>query len=86
MPFFHVIVAPRVQPTDLPQATHRLYFLRGQSLSRAHAERISREILADPVTEAWSIDQPSRAADGHFIKITFLPGVTDSVPDIGKTP
>ena len=38
-------------------------------------------LLADPVTETWTIDQTTTSAQGHTIEITFLPGVTDSVAE-----
>jgi phosphoribosylformylglycinamidine synthase len=75
--------------TAIPEAAHqltidnvtgcrmvRLFFLRGD-LDHADADRISRELLADPVTEVYCIDE--RVSDGvdHSIDVTLLPGVTD---------
>jgi len=52
----------------------RLYFLQG-TLNTADADRLARELLADPVTETYAIG-PTHTAD-HTIDVTLLPGVTD---------
>jgi phosphoribosylformylglycinamidine synthase II/phosphoribosylformylglycinamidine synthase I len=52
----------------------RLFFLQGD-LTRDDVERVSRELLADPVTETFTIDTPGTA--DHTIDVTLLPGVTD---------
>ncbi len=58
----------------------RLYLLRG-NLTRNQVERISNELLADPVTESYSIT-PHSPHSGIVdtqpsIEVTPLPGVTD---------
>ena len=61
----------------------RLYFIQG-ALSHDEAATIARRLLADPVTETWSIDdtdfiirkQPT-TAHNFIIETTLLPGVTD---------
>ena len=89
---FRIEVAyrPGAEPLNgIPDAAHqlnidgmtgcrvvRLFFLRG-SLTRAQAEMLIGELLADPVTEFCTID--AHAIDGadHTIDVTMLPGVTD---------
>ncbi|MBK6709461.1 MAG: phosphoribosylformylglycinamidine synthase subunit PurL [Chloroflexi bacterium] len=56
----------------------RIYFLHGR-LSPANAAQIAADLLADPVTEEWAIDDWRLAiGDWRFtIETTPLPGVTD---------
>lgn len=56
----------------------RLYFLKGH-LSKEEAERLTREILADPVTERYSVIsfQKPEGSESSTIEVTLLPGVTD---------
>ncbi len=57
----------------------RLFFLKGQ-FTEAEAHRLASELLADPVTEDYSLfsEQDSQLpADAHSIDVTLLPGVTD---------
>ena len=58
----------------------RLYFLEGENLERFQVEKLAREVLADPVTEQFSIDSSGYLA-GDFVEITYLPGVTDSAAE-----
>ena len=58
----------------------RLYFLEGENLEHSQVEKLAREVLADPVTEQFSIDSSAYPA-GDFVEITFLPGVTDSAAE-----
>ena len=53
----------------------RLYFLQGR-LSAADADELARDLLADPVTEIYSLGAVHTDAD-HTIELTLLPGVTD---------
>lgn len=61
---------------------HRLYFLEGD-LSAEIVKQLSQQLLADPVTETYTVGSavsyepqiPSGYA--HFIEVTLLPGVTD---------
>ncbi len=65
---------------------HRLYFLEG-ALSAEDILRVSKELLADPVTETFTIsrvDSPPQKdpiASSHSIEVTLLPGVTDSAAE-----
>ncbi len=60
----------------------RLFFLRGH-LTKANARKITDELLADPVTETFSIlaetgkTTGASAAPATCIEVTLLPGVTD---------
>ncbi len=81
MPVFHVTVAQRATSPGRLDNTERLYFLRGTALRAEQVASISQMLLADPVTETWTIDQTTTSAQGHTIEITFLPGVTDSVAE-----
>ncbi|MEM9774742.1 MAG: AIR synthase related protein, partial [Chloroflexota bacterium] len=57
----------------------RLYLLRGD-LSQAQVEQISQELLADPVTESFEIEESRETRDRKqhtTIEVTPLPGVTD---------
>ncbi len=68
--------------------TTRLFFLQG-NLAHEDVERLSRELLADPVTENFELNLTpnpsplnreglSRSEDEiHTIDVTLLPGVTD---------
>ena len=64
--------------------TVRVFFVQG-TLSALDAERIAQTLLADPVTERYTIS----AAEGcrtthdgdHYVEVSFLPGVTDSVAE-----
>jgi phosphoribosylformylglycinamidine synthase II/phosphoribosylformylglycinamidine synthase I len=67
--------------TDLSACTvDRLYFLHG-NLSHADVVRLSHDLLADPVTETWTIPYPpapAPAGEGEYlVEATPLPGVTD---------
>jgi phosphoribosylformylglycinamidine synthase len=60
----------------------RLYFLHGR-LSADDAALVSRELLADPVTETFVVTSPTGAdisaieTGEHIVEVTPLPGVTD---------
>ncbi|MEZ4646345.1 MAG: phosphoribosylformylglycinamidine synthase subunit PurL [Chloroflexota bacterium] len=56
----------------------RLYFLQGH-LTAAAAQRLAAELLADPITEEFTIhDAPAITQHAPFtIDVTLLPGVTD---------
>ena len=74
-------VSQRDAAHDSQKATQRLYFLRGHALTPSQVARISQSLLADPVTETWTIDPAAAPGAAHTIEITFLPGVTDSVAE-----
>ena len=79
MSIFRVDVWPKEisSETDLHS---RLYFLEGVNLERSQVEKLAREVLADPVTEQFSINSSTYPA-GDFVEITYLPGVTDSAAE-----
>src|SRR5690242_10709980 len=60
----------------------RLFFLSGP-LTPADAERISRELLVDPVMETFAVmsETATPSAADHFIEVTLIPGVTDPVAE-----
>lgn len=64
----------------------RVFFVQG-TLSSEDAQRLGRQLLADPVTEDWTYtalpdDLSSDViAHDHVIEVTLLPGVTDPVAD-----
>jgi phosphoribosylformylglycinamidine synthase II/phosphoribosylformylglycinamidine synthase I len=56
---------------------NRLYFLQG-ALDEATVARIAGELLADPVTETFTIGGQTSARDAsNCIEVALLPGVTD---------
>ncbi|MBN1311929.1 MAG: phosphoribosylformylglycinamidine synthase subunit PurL [Anaerolineae bacterium] len=62
----------------------RLFFVRG-NVNKEDVERISMELLADPVTEHFAVS-PADTAHAferidHTIEVTLLPGVTDPVAE-----
>lgn len=57
----------------------RIFFVQGE-LSLAQVERISRELLADSVTESYIIGVSENGAD-HVVDVTLQPGVTDPVAE-----
>jgi phosphoribosylformylglycinamidine synthase len=65
-------------------AVERLYILQGR-LATDDVMRLSRELLADPLTEQFEIAHlhtPTTSFDGgesdeHIVEVTLLPGVTD---------
>ncbi|MDT8307389.1 MAG: phosphoribosylformylglycinamidine synthase subunit PurL [Anaerolineae bacterium] len=62
---------------------NRLYFLQGD-LNEAAVRRIAAELLADPVTEQFTIGEQSQATregSASLIEVTLLPGVTDPPAD-----
>ena len=83
MSTFRVDVWPKeiVLENDLRS---RLYFLEGTNLEHSQVEKLSREVLADPVTEQFGIDIGDNSGAypaGNFVEITFLSGVTDSAAE-----
>src|SRR5689334_16804871 len=58
----------------------RLFFLAGD-LTPADVERISQELLVDPVTETFAVltEKSTPPTADHFIEVTLIPGVTDPV-------
>ena len=58
----------------------RIFFVRG-NLSEDDVERISRELLADPVTEEFVIGHSDKGDATHTIDVTLQVGVTDPVAE-----
>ena len=83
------IGAPSAQRLDFGATSvteGRVYFLRGRELILTQVESLCRELLSDPVTEEFTIDHLPLTLDNtsivnHFIDVTLLPGVTDSVAE-----
>ncbi|MBN1429723.1 MAG: phosphoribosylformylglycinamidine synthase subunit PurL [Anaerolineae bacterium] len=62
----------------------RIFFVRG-NITQEDVERISLDLLADPVTEQFAVSTTDTAhvfnrAD-HTVEVTLLPGVTDPVAE-----
>ena len=79
----HVNTAHQIGLTRVTDCTEaHLYFLRG-TLTQTDAENLSRELLADPVTEEFTVTCLDVAhlhsePTGHCsVEVTLLPGVTD---------
>lgn len=58
----------------------RIFFVQG-NLSQDDVERISRELLADPVTETFVIGTTESGDASHTIDVTLQAGVTDPVAE-----
>ncbi|MCU0499298.1 MAG: phosphoribosylformylglycinamidine synthase subunit PurL [Anaerolineae bacterium] len=56
----------------------RLFFLETE-LPLSEIEALAHAMLADPVTERFSIDHPF--SESGLIEVTYLPGVTDPIAD-----
>jgi phosphoribosylformylglycinamidine synthase len=79
----HVNTAHQIGLTNVTDCNEaRLYFLRG-TLSQADATRLSQELLADPVTEEYTVScidtayTPDEPKGKCSVEVTLLPGVTD---------
>lgn len=86
MPHFLTLVAPREQ-TGPAEPVQALYLLSGDELTPAEADRLTAELLHDPVvqtarwlplTEADLAADALLPADGHAIEVAYRPGVTDN--------
>lgn len=88
-------VRPRIPSSDrrLVDAAHhlgfstltacyvtRLFFVSG-ALSDGDADRLARDLLADPVTETYTLGVSSVTDGAWLVERTLLPGVTDAVAD-----
>jgi phosphoribosylformylglycinamidine synthase II/phosphoribosylformylglycinamidine synthase I len=76
---YRITVTPKV-PSSQPHA--KLYFLRGP-LTHHEVERLSKALLADPVSETFeaaTLDSAQNHGDS-YIDVGLLPGVTDSVAE-----
>jgi phosphoribosylformylglycinamidine synthase II/phosphoribosylformylglycinamidine synthase I len=68
-----------------PKATNnqphaKLYFLRG-ALSQQDAERLTKALLADPVSETFEVTSLQPDYPYAYLEVGLLPGVTDSVAE-----
>ncbi len=54
----------------------RLFFLSG-AVTPSEIETLAVELLADPVTEQYSIGGGAAIPADHTLEVTLLPGVTD---------
>ena len=62
-------------------AVSDVYWLKGD-IDGADADKLARELLADPVTERAAVDQPGEAsASGRPVLVVHNPGVADPVED-----
>ena len=86
----HAFHTPDEQADAERYATGRLYFLRGRALDQQSVERLCRVLLSDPVTEQFKVlsaeslaspTKDSALSTQHFVEVTLLPGVTDSVAE-----
>lgn len=60
--------------------TAALYWIEGM-LNEAAIQRISNELLTDPITQKYSINQIQSLEKQWTIEVHFKPGVTDAVGD-----
>ncbi|HLA45812.1 MAG TPA: AIR synthase-related protein, partial [Aggregatilineales bacterium] len=62
----------------------RLFFIQGE-IDAHDLHPLVNDILVDPVTEIYQLSDPDQAlpaeASAHFIDISYLPGVTDTVAE-----
>ncbi|MEO0594825.1 MAG: phosphoribosylformylglycinamidine synthase subunit PurS, partial [Chloroflexota bacterium] len=56
----------------------RVFFVRG-ILSETDIEQLAQELLADPVSEVFTVGEPDTADADHTIDVTLQAGVTDPV-------
>ena len=73
---YRISVSPLTKSTA--DTTTKLYFLQGQ-LSKTEIETLAQQLLVDPVTEDYKIEEHTEYK--NIIEISFLPGVTDSVAE-----
>lgn len=60
--------------------TAAIYWIEG-SLDEISIHRIGNELLADPITQQYSIDQIQISEKQWTIEVQYKPGVTDAVGD-----
>ncbi|MEM3071920.1 MAG: phosphoribosylformylglycinamidine synthase subunit PurS [Candidatus Bathyarchaeia archaeon] len=59
------------------------YIIKG-SISRGSVEKACRELLADPVTQSYTINTPPKLEGGWVVEVGLKPGVTDFVGESVK--
>lgn len=59
------------------------YIING-SLNRESVERACEELLADPITQSYTINTPPKLEDGWVVEVRLKPGVTDFVGESVK--
>ena len=74
---YRVNVTPKAS-SHQPQA--KLYFLRGK-LSQQDAERLTKTLLADPVSETYEVTSLQANYQYSYIEVGLLPGLTDSIAE-----
>jgi phosphoribosylformylglycinamidine synthase II/phosphoribosylformylglycinamidine synthase I len=67
--------------TSLTACSHTRLFFASAELSEAEAHRLAHELLADPVTETYTLGVSATPPDAQLVERTLLPGVTDPVAD-----
>jgi len=60
--------------------TATLYWIEG-TLDGQAVDRISSELLADPITQAYTFTTQNEVSQGWTLEVQFKPGVTDTVGD-----
>ena len=60
--------------------TATVYWIEG-SLDTQSIDRIGAELLADPITQAYTFATQNDTAKGWTLEVQFKPGVTDAVGD-----
>ncbi len=60
--------------------TATVYWIEG-ALNTQSIDRIGSELLADPITQAYTFTAQNDAAKGWTLEVQFKPGVTDAVGD-----
>lgn len=54
-------------------STAKVYRLQG--ISKQQANALAKELLSDPLTEQWSLNQPADFSTPHVIEVAYKPGV-----------
>jgi phosphoribosylformylglycinamidine synthase II/phosphoribosylformylglycinamidine synthase I len=74
---YRISVTPRNAATQ-PQS--KLYFLQGH-LAKEDVETLCKKVLADPVSETYTVQSLHLSVRGDYLEVGLLPGVTDSVAE-----
>ena len=60
--------------------TASIYWIEG-TLNSEHIHRIGSELLADPITQVFNLNEEKGETNDWTIEVQFKPGVTDAVGD-----
>ena len=60
--------------------TASIYWIEG-TLNIEHIHRIGSELLADPITQVFNLNEEKGETNDWTIEVQFKPGVTDAVGD-----